>query len=147
VALAFQQARALLRSLAGHPGDDESAAVEFDDWCHSHVRPWFVDHERCDSDRLRRWAGGDVDLSTALPSDLVVAAAAVDPTMRAVVAPYEQMRASPASLDVLQPRARAVYATGWRPPTAAGPTRDEIAELCQELTGAGQWATGQPCPV
>ncbi len=29
------------------------------------------------------------------------------------------------------PRARALYATGWRPPFAPGPTRDELADIIQ----------------
>ncbi|PRC49759.1 FAD-dependent oxidoreductase, partial [Mycobacterium sp. ITM-2017-0098] len=48
VALAFLQVRALLRCLAAHRGDAVSAAEEFDHWCHIHLRPWFVDHMRCD---------------------------------------------------------------------------------------------------
>jgi 2-polyprenyl-6-methoxyphenol hydroxylase-like FAD-dependent oxidoreductase len=153
VSLAFLQVRALLRCLATHAGDDLSAATEFDHWCRAHVRPWFVDHMRCDDDRLRRWAGGDIDLTRPLPSDLVVAAAGADTTLRAAVEPYDRMLALPASLDVVQERAAAVYACGWRPPVAAGPSREELAALCQELgtardmAGAGQCTTGQPCPV
>lgn len=140
VSLAFLQARALLQSLAGHPGDDVSAAMEFDHWCRTHVRPWFVDHMRCDGDRLRRWAGGDIDLTRPLPSDLVVAAAGADHTLRAAVEPYDRMQALPASLDVVQDRARAVYASGWRPPVASGPTREELATLCQEVGAARELA-------
>lgn len=130
VSLAYLQAQTLVRCLSKHAGDHVSATVEFDGWCQAHVRPWFLDHVHCDGDRLRRWAGGDVDLDRPLPSDLVVAAASVDDRLRAAVQPYERMSALPASLDPLQERARAVYASGWRPPLAAGPTRDELAELC-----------------
>ncbi|PRC44864.1 FAD-dependent oxidoreductase, partial [Mycobacterium sp. ITM-2017-0098] len=130
------QVRALLRCLAAHRGDAVSAAEEFDHWCHIHLRPWFVDHMRCDGDRLRRWAGGDIDLTRPLPSDLVVAAASADHTLRAAVEPYDRMLALPASLDVLQDRAKAAYASGWRPPVAAGPTREELATLCQEVGAA-----------
>lgn len=153
VTLAFRQARALLRSLAAHVGDDVSAAAQFDHWCHTHVRPWFVDHMRCDDDRLRRWAGGDIDLTRPLPSDLVVAAAGADSTLSAAVEPYDRMLALPASLDAVQDRAAAVYASGWRPPFAPGPSKEELATLCQELgtardvAVAAQCATGQPCPV
>ena len=79
---------------------------------------------------MRRWAGGEVDLSRALPSDLVVAAAGADPQLRAAVEPYDRMAALPSSLHELQDRARAIYATGWRPPVAAGPTREELGRLC-----------------
>jgi hypothetical protein len=39
------------------------------------------------------------------------------------------MRALPASLDAARDRARAIYATGWRPAVPEGPTRDELADL------------------
>jgi hypothetical protein len=35
----------------------------------------------------------------------------------------------PDCLRVAEPRARALYASGWRPRLAAGPTRDELAEI------------------
>jgi len=38
------------------------------------------------------------------------------------------MLAPPAILDTAQDRARAVLRSGWRPPYAAGPSRDELAE-------------------
>jgi hypothetical protein len=40
------------------------------------------------------------------------------------------MAALPSSLHGLQDRARAIYATGWRPPVAEGPTREELGRLC-----------------
>jgi hypothetical protein len=92
--------------------------------------PWFDDHRRCDADRIRRWAGHDVDVTQRLPSDLVVAAAAVDDAVRAAVAPYARMDALPAGLDVVAPRARELFAAGWRPPVPVGPTRADLAELC-----------------
>ncbi|MDG4666764.1 FAD-dependent oxidoreductase [Mycobacterium sp. 236(2023)] len=148
VALAFRQAQALVDAVTRHPRDHVSATAEFDQWCDVHLRPWFVDHMHCDTERLRRWSGGDVDLTRPLPSDLVVAAAQADPALRDAAAPYERMAALPDSLDRLQDRAAAVYAAGWRPPVASGATRDELGELCCDAqTARGQWATGQPCPV
>ena len=35
----------------------------------------------------------------------------------------------PASLAPVEPLARAVYESGWRPPPADGPTRDELVAL------------------
>lgn len=134
VALAFLQARALLDVLTTHRDDEVAATVEFDRWCHRNIRPWFVDHTHCDGDRLRRWAGGDVDLTRPLPSDLVVAAAGADPALRPAVTAYDRMAALPSSLDAVQDRARAVYAAGWRPQVAAGPTRDELASLCHAVS-------------
>lgn len=130
VALAFQQAQALVTFLTNNPIDIELATATFDDWCTTYVRPWYQDHVRCDTDRMRRWAGADVDLSRPLPSDLIVAAAGLDPVLRAGVHSYERMLALPSSLDGLQARARTIYAGGWRPAPADGPTREELARLC-----------------
>ncbi|KMO83295.1 FAD-dependent oxidoreductase [Mycolicibacterium chubuense] len=141
VTLAFRQAQALVELLHRRPRDPVTVAVQFDAWCRDHVRPWFLDHVHCDGERLRRWAGGDIDLRRRLPSDLVVAAAGADASLRAEVAAYERMQALPSDLDRLQQRALAVYASGWRPPLAAGPTRAELGELC------AQCATGQPVPL
>ena len=116
--------------LTANPTDVDLATATFDGWCRTYIRPWYEDHVRCDADRMRRWAGGDVDLSKPLPSDLVVAAAGADPALRAAVEPYDRMAAPPSSLDGLQDRARAIYATGWRPPVAEGPTREELGRLC-----------------
>jgi len=47
------------------------------------------------------------------------------------------MTALPASLRAAEPRARALYSTGWRPAPAPGPTRDELADIIQvALPGA-----------
>jgi hypothetical protein len=40
------------------------------------------------------------------------------------------MDALPASLDAVEPRAREIFAAGWRPAVPVGPTRDELADLC-----------------
>jgi 2-polyprenyl-6-methoxyphenol hydroxylase-like FAD-dependent oxidoreductase len=134
VTLGYRQAQALVELLVAHGDDTRAATEEFDHWCTAHVRPWFLDHVHCDGDRLRRWAGGDVELDSLLPSDMVVAAARADAALRAGVAAYDRMAALPSSLDGLQSRARAVYASGWRPPIDAGPDRDELAALCQDVS-------------
>ena len=130
VALAFQQARFLVQAVSAHLGDIDAAAVAFDAWCTRQIRPWFEDHVRCDDDRMRRWSGGDVELDSPLPSDLIVAAAEADPRLRPLIEPYARMHALPQSLDGLQSAARAIYQSGWRPTLADGPTREELAWLC-----------------
>jgi 2-polyprenyl-6-methoxyphenol hydroxylase-like FAD-dependent oxidoreductase len=130
VTLALLQARELVAILEQHPHDITSATAQFDRWCVDHIRPWFDDHRYTDADRVRRWSAGDVDLSRPLPSDLIVAAADADPQLRRIVEPYRTMDALPASLIPAEPRARAIFATGWRPLIPDGPTRDELAELC-----------------
>ena len=130
VTLAFLQARQLIRALDEHRRDIHSATLQFDSWCSSNIRPWFEDHRYADADRVRRWSGEDVDLSRRLPSDLIVAAADADPQLHEIVDPYSRMDALPAILAAAEPRARAVFAAGWRPAVPDGPTRDELAELC-----------------
>jgi 2-polyprenyl-6-methoxyphenol hydroxylase-like FAD-dependent oxidoreductase len=130
VTLALAQARTLIGALDQHGGDIDSATTQFDHWCTENIRPWFDDHLRTDADRLRRWSGGDVDTTRRLPSDLVVAAAAADDTLRTAVGPYVRMDALPASLDAVEPMAREIFAAGWRPAVPDGPTRAELADLC-----------------
>ena len=87
------------------------------------------DHIQMDESTQRRWAGDDVDLRQSLPSDLILAAAEVDPAIRPAIGGYLSMTALPASLRAVEPRARGLYASGWRPRLAPGPSLDELAEL------------------
>jgi len=129
------QVRRLLELLAEHPGDPESATRALDAWSTAELKPWFDDHVTCDAGLAARWAGADVDLDRPLPSDLLGAAATVDPSLMPVVGPYLAMQALPATLDEVQPRAREIYATGWRPPVPDGPTRDELVDLVTRAIG------------
>jgi len=94
------------------------------------------DDNPTDADRVRRWSGGDVDLSRRLPSDLIVAAAGADDALADLVGPYTTMDALPASLAPAQPRARDIYAGGWRPPVPDGPTRAELSEVVSRTPAA-----------
>jgi 2-polyprenyl-6-methoxyphenol hydroxylase-like FAD-dependent oxidoreductase len=129
VSTSLLQAQRLLSLCDEHGTDWETLSRAFDAWCEALIRPWFEDHVYADERLIRRWAGADVDLSERLPSDLVVAATAVDPSMMRVVGPYLAMTALPRSLDAVQAPAMTIYARGWRPPVPQGPTRDEVAEL------------------
>jgi 2-polyprenyl-6-methoxyphenol hydroxylase-like FAD-dependent oxidoreductase len=133
VALAFLQARTLLRLLDEHGRDFEAATSEFDRWCTDNIKPWFDDHAYADAERQRRWSGHDIDLHRPLPSDLIVAAADVDPRLQPIIGPYAAMNALPASLAPAEPLAREIYARGWRPAVLPGPHKDELAELCAGL--------------
>ncbi len=130
IALALMQARALIRALEREPSDIDSAAGQFDAWCTEQIRPWFEDHRHADADRLRRWGGGDVDLTRRLPSDLVVAAAATDERLRTLVEPFARMDALPGACTPWNPLRANCMRSGWRPPVPDGPTRDELGELC-----------------
>ena len=101
-----------------------------------------VDHYEDDWDALwwvraeLRWQGHDVDLSQSLLSDLVVAAAEVEPRLQPYVGPYAMMAALPASLTPVEPLAREVYRGGWRPAHAEGPGRDRLAEIIEDAHSA-----------
>ncbi|WP_237568176.1 FAD-dependent oxidoreductase [Mycolicibacterium lacusdiani] len=134
VTLALAQASRLTAIIDDHGADVDSAAREFDAWCASAIRPWFDDHRHADADRLRRWAGGDVDLTRTLPSDLIVAAGAVDDRVRRGAEPYARMDALPDTLAAVEPLARGVYASGWRPAAAEGPV--DLGEVCDASAAA-----------
>lgn len=132
VALGLLQARALVSAVERCGVDISRATAEFDAWCVGNIKPWFADHVVADADRIRRWSGGDVDVSRRLPSDLIVAAAAADPGLWAIIEPYAHMTALPDTLLAAEPRARQLYASGWRPDVPPGPSRDELAAICAE---------------
>ena len=129
VALSLMQAQELVRLLDADGADLAGVALAFDRWCAEHIEPWFEDHVRTDAGQMRRWAGADIDLAAPLTSDLIVGATEVDPSLMRVVGPYLGMQAPPGSLDAVQHQVREIYASGWRPATPPGPTRDELVEL------------------
>jgi len=128
VATTFLQAVQLLALLDSEP-DAARVAEPFDAWCAENMRPWVVDHVAMDDDAVRRWEGGDVDTARRLPSDLILAAAERDPVIRPATGGYLAMLRPPSSLDPVEPLARAVYASGWRPAVPVGPTRAELREV------------------
>jgi 2-polyprenyl-6-methoxyphenol hydroxylase-like FAD-dependent oxidoreductase len=155
VTTSLLQARQLIALLGEHGCDLIACSLAFDHWCADHIRPWFDDHVYWDADLIRRWSGRDVDLARPLPPDLIIAAAQADPEIAKAAAPYQAMLAPPARLDAVQARARDIYATGWRPPTPPGPTRDELAALVTAATSSRSHPTrdaalpaaaARPCP-
>jgi 2-polyprenyl-6-methoxyphenol hydroxylase-like FAD-dependent oxidoreductase len=136
IALAFVQARQLVQLMTDGDTDLATVTTEFDAWCTANIEPWFLDHRYVDAERVRRWSGHDVDLDRPLPSDLVVAAAAADPRLRAVVEPYVTMDALPSSLAPAHGRAQEIYAAGWRPTPQPGPTLDELIEVASRTPEA-----------
>ena len=123
------QAQQLLRLIDEHHTDTDAIGESFDAWCTEQIKPWVDDHVRMDDATRRRWAGEDVDLRQPLPSDLILAAAEADPSIRAATIGYLRMTALSSSLRAVEPRAHALYANGWRPSPAPGPTRDELADI------------------
>jgi hypothetical protein len=46
------------------------------------------------------------------------------------------MRALPSSLRAIEPRAREIYASGWRLPVPEGPDRAELIDLVRGVAAA-----------
>ncbi len=128
LATTFLQVRHLLE-LLDDGAETDALAEPMDTWCEATMRPWVLDHVHMDGELVRRWEGHDVDLERRLPSDRILAAAEVDPRIGAAAPGYLGMTRLPDCLDPVEPLARAVYATGWRPSYSPGPTRDELVEV------------------
>lgn len=137
LAMASMQIAALLELL--DTGADPVAIAEpFEAWCHMWIRPWVQDHLAFDAETVRRWQGEDIDLRRPLTSAAIVAAAQADSRLVPRITGFLAMTALPASLAAAEPPARAVYATGWRPPLADGPTRDELLTLADAVRDRSQ---------
>jgi 2-polyprenyl-6-methoxyphenol hydroxylase-like FAD-dependent oxidoreductase len=128
VTTTFLQALQLLVLLDSAP-DPTQVGEPFDDWCETNMLPWVMDHVQLDGDNVRRWEGGDVDLARRLPSDLIMAAAERDPRIGPATGGYVSMLQLPSCLDPVEPFARTVYETGWRPQFTPGPNRRELREI------------------
>jgi hypothetical protein len=128
IATSLLQVQRLVALLHEH-ADVVDATTAFDAWCRERIRPWFDDHMAWDADEVQLWGGGDVDLTRPLTSGWIVMATAHDQSMMRIVGPYLGMDALPATLRAAEPRAREIYASGWRPVIPAGPTRDDLVEL------------------
>jgi hypothetical protein len=100
------------------------------------MRPWVEDHLAFDAETVRRWQGGDLDLTRPLTSAAIVAAAATEPRIEPHLAGFLAMTSLPASLARAEPLARAVYETGWRPALGDGPTRDDLVARAEESRAA-----------
>ncbi len=101
-----------------------------------------ADHIDIDSGVVKRWQGQDLDLSRPLTSNLIADAVRVEPRIGPYALDYFAMTGLPSTLRPAEPLARAVYETGWRPPLAEGPSRDELVELI-----APHSAGAPPAPV
>jgi 2-polyprenyl-6-methoxyphenol hydroxylase-like FAD-dependent oxidoreductase len=128
VTTTFLQVLQLLVLLDSEP-DPALVGEPFDAWCADHMLPWVADHVEMDGDLVRRWEGGDVDLTRRLPSDLILAAAQREPRIGPATAGYVSMLQLPSCLDAVEPLAREVYRSGWRPAFPPGPTRSELRDV------------------
>lgn len=134
VSLGLGQANVLMNLLSENGAAPEDVAEQFDVWCTDNIKPWYDDHVYWDATLLRRFAGEDLDADARIPSDVICAAGEVDPSIYSAAGPYLGMVALPSALDTVEERARTVLRTGWRPPYASGPTRDDVADLIRAAT-------------
>jgi 2-polyprenyl-6-methoxyphenol hydroxylase-like FAD-dependent oxidoreductase len=137
VSLGLQQARMLVSMIEADGSDLAKTAERFDAWCVETMRPWFEDHVYWDASLLRRFAGHDIDIDAKIPSDVICAAAEVEPSLLEGVGPYQGMMALPGVLDPYQDRVRELLRSGWRPRLSDGPGRDELVELISPVVAAG----------
>jgi 2-polyprenyl-6-methoxyphenol hydroxylase-like FAD-dependent oxidoreductase len=128
VAMTYMQACHLLALLDSEP-DPGLVGEPFDAWCEQNMLPWVADHVQMDGDAVRRWEGGDIDVTRRLPSDLVLTAAEKDPDIGPATGGYISMLRLPSCLDPVEPLARTVYESGWRPEFTPGPTRGELRDV------------------
>ena len=128
IAMACLQVTALI-DLLDEGADPATLAEPFGAWCDVAIEPWVADHIAIDGGMVKRWKGEDLDLSIPLTSDLIAAAVDADPRIGQHAGGYFAMTALPRTLRPAEPLARAVYASGWRPAYAPGPTRDELVDV------------------
>ena len=127
VAMASMQIRALL-DLLDAGADPRTISHPFDNWCETQIRPWVEDHIFRDDETVNRLRGSDIELDKPLTTTAIVDAVQVEPRIGPHLAGYLTMTELPSSLAPAEPLAREVYASGWRPPLADGPTRDELID-------------------
>jgi 2-polyprenyl-6-methoxyphenol hydroxylase-like FAD-dependent oxidoreductase len=131
VSLGLNQARHLL-SLLDTEDDLVTVAERLDAWCTENIRPWYEDHVHWDTTLLKRLAGEDINIDAKIPSDVIAAAAERLPELGMAAARYLGMVALPSVLTPYEEQVRDLLRTGWRPPHAPGPTRDQLATVEQE---------------
>lgn len=132
VSLGLLQAQTVLR-LLDTSTNLVAIAQQLDAWCTENIRPWYEDHVYWDATLLRRMAGHDIDLDAKIPSDVITAAAERLPEIGPAAGKYLGMVAAPSVLAPHEEQVRQLLRTGWRPPVAEGPTRDELATMAREV--------------
>ena len=73
-------------------------------------------------------SGLDLDLDDRIPSDVICAAAAVEPAIGPFVGQYLGMVGTPKVLEPAEGRVRELLESGWRP-ALVGPTAADLTAL------------------
>lgn len=124
VTLAMQCAAYTADILTTQAPDDWAGLL--DAWGEDHLRPWYDDHVAWDYTLRRRWAGLPVLPDGPIGVDVLTAAAAIRPGMRAVLGPYAGMVVGPSALAPLREEVRQMIREGWQPSRPDGVTRDQL---------------------
>jgi 2-polyprenyl-6-methoxyphenol hydroxylase-like FAD-dependent oxidoreductase len=114
VSLGLRQAAELTTLLNARDGRRDYVGVsrQFEWWCAENIRPWYDDHVYWDATLLARLRGEDIDLDARIPSDVICAAAQVDPSIWRLAGPYMGMQVPPGALRAVEDQARTVLRTG-----------------------------------
>lgn len=134
LSLALPQVLHLLAVLDDPTNDLFDASLGLDLWAEQNIRPWYLDHVRWDRTMLHRFAGGRIDVAEPIPSDVICAAAAVDPSIAPLAGQYSAMTAGPAVLAPAEQRVRDLLRQGWQPPSV-GPRLAEIGGVVPASAG------------
>jgi hypothetical protein len=137
ISLGLRQAAELIRLLEHDTQDPRGVARQFDAWCIDHIRPWFEEQVHEDAALLATFADDDIDVDGRIPSSVICAAAAADPSLGPIAGPYLAMLTPPASIRVVEERVRDLLRAGWRPNFAQGPGRGELVGLLQSVETSG----------
>jgi flavin-dependent dehydrogenase len=102
-----------------------------DEWGQDRLRPWYDDHVAWDHTLRRRWAGLPVLPDEPIGVDVLIAAAAVRPQLRAVLGPYFGMVVGPQALGPIREEVRGMIRDGWQPAKPGGVTRHQLVATVQ----------------
>lgn len=137
--LALLSALLAARAVVDHPVDPRERAAALAAAYRRELEPWYHDSIAQDAARLSRWRPEDVPAptTTADPGSVVTngeafAAAQRDPVVWRAFTRAQQLLELPAAVlgdPAIVRRVRAVQASGWAPPSLAGPSHDELVEI------------------
>jgi flavin-dependent dehydrogenase len=138
VTLGLRSAAALADVVERVPRDDLGSAL--DAWGEAELEPWFHDHVEWDAALLQTWAGQPVHADGPIGIHVVAAAARErHPEWLPTLGAYFDMQVLPTALDPMRDQVRGMVRGGWQPPSPAGMSRGELAELI-----AGQLKAATP---
>ena len=123
------QAQQLLQLIDEHGTDTDAIGESFDAWCTEQIKPWVRRPRpdgRSDPAPLGRRGHRPEPASAFRPHPRCHRGRPQPPRCYRRLPAHDPL---PSSLRAVEPRARALYANGWRPSPAPGPSRSELADI------------------